>query len=69
MKSTNEYRAPRTVEDDGALLTIDEVADFLRLPLATLYAWRHKGVGPSALRVGRHLRYRRADLLRWLTEQ
>ncbi len=54
---TSPARAP-----SGELMTVEEVADFLRVPVATLYSWRHKGVGPRAVRVGRYLRYRRRDL-------
>jgi excisionase family DNA binding protein len=35
------------------LLSVDEVAEFLGIPVATLYQWRHKGAGPDAYRVGR----------------
>jgi excisionase family DNA binding protein len=48
------------------LLTIEEVADLLVVPLSTLHAWRYKGEGPPALKVGKHLRYREADVLHWL---
>src|SRR5205085_2082061 len=40
------------------LLSVDEVAEVLGVPVRTLHQWRHKGVGPLGLRVGRHLRYR-----------
>jgi excisionase family DNA binding protein len=36
------------------------------IPVATLYQWRLKGTGPRALKVGRHLRYRRSDVDAWL---
>ena len=48
------------------LMTPIECADYLSVPVATLYAWRYRGLGPRALRVGRHLRYRYSDLLAWL---
>jgi excisionase family DNA binding protein len=48
------------------LLTVPEVAEMLAVPVGTLYAWRHKGTGPRALKVGRHLRYRAADVGEWL---
>lgn len=48
------------------LMTSQEVADYLRVPLQTLAAWRVKGVGPKASRVGKHLRYRLADVDMWL---
>lgn len=51
---------------DERLLSVAEVATYLGVPVKTLYQWRHKGVGPRAMRVGRHLRYRRSELDRWL---
>ncbi|MGN6251055.1 MAG: helix-turn-helix transcriptional regulator [Marmoricola sp.] len=50
------------------LLSADEVAEFLGIPVATLYQWRHKGCGPDAYRVGRHLRYEPSTLRAWLDE-
>lgn len=55
--------------DMPALMTAAEVADELRIPLATFYAWRHRGTGPPAYRVGRHLRFRRSDIDQWLDER
>jgi excisionase family DNA binding protein len=48
------------------LLSVEEVAEVLGVPVRTLYQWRHKGVGPLGLRVGRHLRYRAADVSAWI---
>ena len=48
------------------LLSVDEVAEVLGVPVTTLYQWRHKGVGPVGLRVGRHLRYRAVDISEWI---
>jgi excisionase family DNA binding protein len=48
------------------LLTGREVAELLQVPEQTLYAWRCKGEGPEAYKIGRHLRYDRAEVLRWL---
>lgn len=48
------------------IMTSAELADYLRVPLRTLYAWRSHGGGPPGVRVGRHLRYRRADVDAWL---
>lgn len=42
------------------------VAMILGVPVKTLYQWRYKGVGPAGMRVGRHLRYRAADLELWI---
>ena len=50
------------------LMSVEEVADFLGVPVNTLYQWRHKGTGPEAYRVGRFLRYDPDDVREWLSE-
>lgn len=50
-------------------MTAEEVAEFLRVPVPTLYQWNHKGTGPRVSRVGRWLRYRRRDVEAWLDRQ
>jgi len=48
------------------LMTLEEVGAYLQLPVKTLYDWRHKGWGPRGMLVGRDVRYRRAEVDRWL---
>ena len=48
------------------LLSTEEVARILVVPVSTLYGWRYKGTGPKAYRVGKHLRYRFSDVVAWL---
>jgi excisionase family DNA binding protein len=43
-------------------LTERQVAEQLRLSVATLRAWRHRGKGPRFLRLGRSVRYLPADV-------
>jgi excisionase family DNA binding protein len=50
-----------------ALLSGTELADFLGVPVRTVDGWRHRGGGPRFVKVGRHVRYRPADVNRWLT--
>lgn len=52
-----------------ALMTVDEVAAYLQVPVQTLYTWRVRSKGPRAMKVGRHLRYRLADVEQWLLDQ
>ena len=54
---------------DDEMLSIEEAAAFLRVPVATMRYWRHLGAGPFSFRVGRHVRYWRTDLILWLAEQ
>lgn len=42
------------------------VARLLREPIATLANWRSGRTGPAFLKVGRHVRYRRADVEAWI---
>jgi excisionase family DNA binding protein len=46
-----------------------QVAERLQIPERTLNDWRYKGVGPRYLRIGKHVRYRRADVEDWLRRQ
>jgi len=52
------------------LLTSDEAALLLGVPVATLRTWRsrRRGYGPRAVQVGGSIRYRLADLLAWIEE-
>lgn len=51
------------------LLTIDEVAAVLRVPVDTVYEWRRTRKGPPAFKVGKHLRWRNHDVDAWIAEQ
>jgi predicted DNA-binding transcriptional regulator AlpA len=48
------------------LLRPDDVSKMLGVPIATLYRWRYIGFGPAAIKVGRHLRWRRSTIEKWL---
>lgn len=52
-----------------SLLGPQDLADWLGVPLGTVYRWRTNGDGPPGLRVGKHLRYRVQDVERWLEAQ
>ena len=51
------------------LMTLADLAEFLDVPVATIYGWRHRGEGPRGYRVGRHVRYRRVEVEDWLRAQ
>ena len=51
------------------LLTTQQMAEYLAIPVATLYAWRHAGKGPPGFRVGKHIRYRWSDVDEWVRSQ
>jgi excisionase family DNA binding protein len=46
-------------------LTLQEVAERLKIPKATLDQWAHLGQGPRFAKFGRHVRYRFSDVIAW----
>jgi len=51
------------------LLTVEDLAEYLGVPVATLYAWRYQRQDPPGFRVGRHVRYRWADIEEWISDR
>ncbi|MFC4942063.1 helix-turn-helix transcriptional regulator [Pseudonocardia sp. GCM10023141] len=48
------------------LLSIDDVSEMLQIPVQSIYKQRAVGRFCPAYRIGRHLRWRRGELLNWL---
>lgn len=57
------------MDSNERLLTIKEVADYLGVPVATLYQWRYRREGPPGFRIGGLVRYRRSDVDAWIEQQ
>lgn len=51
------------------LWTIHDLAEFLGVPVNTLYQWRSKGYGPTGRRIGKYVRYRPEDVEAWVEQQ
>jgi excisionase family DNA binding protein len=69
MESPSQDRARPLSGAD--FLTVTEVAALLRVPLSWIYARTFRGAASPlpCIRVGRLLRFRRADLEKWLDDQ
>ncbi|WP_166845093.1 helix-turn-helix domain-containing protein [Isoptericola sp. BMS4] len=69
--TTNAATATATARRAApALLTPQEVADLLRIPVRSLYVQRSAGrPTPPGVKIGRHLRYRLADVEAWIDDQ
>lgn len=61
--------SPRPSHTDDELLSLQEVSDVVRVPVATLRYWRHLGTGPRSFRIGRSVRYWRSEVFLWLETQ
>ncbi len=51
------------------MLSPQEVADRLGIPVGSFYRWRQHGKGPKGYRLGRHIRFRVEDVDQWLEAQ
>ncbi|WP_125099269.1 helix-turn-helix domain-containing protein [Leucobacter chromiireducens] len=51
------------------LLSIEELATYLGIPISTLYDWRVRGHGPRAHRFGKHLKFALSDVRAWMATQ
>ena len=51
--------------------TPQDLADYLGPPItvATVYEWNYRGVGPTYIKVGRHVRYRPEEIEAWLRKR
>ncbi|MFD7858303.1 helix-turn-helix transcriptional regulator [Streptomyces microflavus] len=47
-------------------VSVEDLAAELRIPKSTIYGWKSRGTGPEWIRVGKHLRARRATIDTWL---
>lgn len=48
------------------MITIEEFAEALGISVRTAYSWNSQGVGPRYVKVGKHCRFRAADIEKWL---
>jgi excisionase family DNA binding protein len=51
------------------LLSIEELAEYLHVPVTTIRDWRTDGKGPCAIKVGGRVRFATSDVLAWLRQQ
>ncbi|MEX1133936.1 MAG: helix-turn-helix domain-containing protein [Acidimicrobiia bacterium] len=57
------------METHDRLLTVEELAEYFGVPVATVYAWRYRREGPPGFRVGKYVRYRMRDVQEWTQRQ
>ena len=55
--------------DSPTMLSLHDVAKLLNVTPKTLYGLRYRNDAPPAIRVGRELRFRPADVERWIAER
>jgi len=58
-----------TAPAEMVFLTVQEVADLLRVSPGTVRAWATKAEGPPSIRFGKQIRYRPEKVEEWVQEQ
>lgn len=63
-RMTDDSSGPLTADD--RLWTVQQLAEYLHIPVKTIYKWRETDSGPRGLRIGKHVRFRPTDVFEWL---
>lgn len=64
------FADPEVAKQFPPILTIDQAADLLQIPKATLYDWRSRGLlNGCSRRIGKHIRFFRDRLINRLFNQ
>lgn len=56
---------PVLADETERHLTPETLAERVGVPLLTVYAWNSRGGGPRFMKIGRHVRYKLADVIAW----
>lgn len=48
------------------LMSVDDLAEYLGVPVQTIYDWRVAGTAPRAFKFGKRLKFAVADVKEWL---
>jgi excisionase family DNA binding protein len=69
METINSSLSGRAMNGLEPLLSIDELAEYLDVPVTTIRDWRTDGKGPCAIKVGGRVRFATSDVVAWLSSQ
>lgn len=54
---------------DSPYMKTKELADLVRKSPATVRSWRHRGLGPRGMKIGKDVLYHRDVVAKWLEER
>lgn len=63
-----EWR-PKPEDGSDELWTLQQMCDYLQIPIGTARKWIVEHKGPATLKVGKHRRVRKYAVLKWIWEQ
>ncbi|MCO1577656.1 helix-turn-helix domain-containing protein [Crossiella sp. SN42] len=53
----------------GKLWSVEDLSEFLGIPVNTLYQWRTKKYGPPGRRIGKYVKYDPDEVRAWFHAQ
>ena len=56
-------------EEADPLWGFEDLSAYVGIPVPTLRRWRSSGQGPRGIRMGKHVRFRRSECIRWVEAQ
>ncbi|HKE72466.1 MAG TPA: helix-turn-helix domain-containing protein [Acidimicrobiales bacterium] len=48
------------------ILTTEQLAELVHVPVNTVHYWRAQGTGPKGIKIGKRVIYRASDVAAWL---
>lgn len=69
MPQSRKAQQPSSLLDRDGLISSEDLAKWLGVPVGTLDQWASRGGGPIYHKVGVHRKYHPADVKLWLAEQ
>lgn len=61
-------RKPKDSNEPAALMTLEELASYLKISMRTAYGWVKEGKVPG-FKIGNAWRFDKLDIQRWVQEQ
>jgi excisionase family DNA binding protein len=58
--------APEKLKTSKGFLSLQEAASYLDVAVDTMYQWRARGIGPTGVKIGNRVKYRRETLDAWV---
>ena len=72
VRGSSPLRSTKTPDEREVLrgsfrekMPLRPISEYLQLSKETIYHWRLEGTGPKATKLGKHLRYSRANVEAW----
>lgn len=62
-------RRPAAAVERRPLMSTEDLAQYLNVPVATIYKWRHQRKGPPGAKIGREVRYDPDGVDKWWADQ